>query len=62
MFDNFTDSTKELIFNAQNLALENHNTIIEPVHILSSMAISDIESVNLLFQELKLNSNIFNQD
>jgi len=52
MFDNFTDSTKELIFNAQNLALENHNTIIEPIHILSSMTLSNIESVNLLFHEL----------
>lgn len=62
MFDNFTDSTKELIFNAQNLALENHNTIIEPIHILSSMALSNIENVDLLFKELKLNTNIFNQD
>ena len=62
MFDNFTDSTKELIFNAQNLALENHNTIIEPIHILSSMTLSNIESVNLLFHELKLNTNLFNQD
>ena len=62
MFDNFTDSTKELIFNAQNLALENHNTIIEPIHILSSMALSNIENVDLLFRELKLNTNIFNQD
>ena len=42
MFDNFTDSTKELIYGAQNLATENHNTLIEPVHILYSMANSSI--------------------
>ena len=29
MFDNFTDSTKELIYNAQNIAIENKNTLIE---------------------------------
>ena len=45
MFDNFTDSTKELIFSAQNIAMQNHNTLIEPVHILYSMANSSIENV-----------------
>ena len=59
MFDNFTDSTKELIFSAQNIAIQNHNTLIEPIHILCALANSSIESVNLLFQELKLNSNLF---
>lgn len=62
MFDNFTDSTKQLIFDAQNLALENHNTLIEPAHILSAMLNSDVEAVNLLFTELKLNTNLFNND
>lgn len=62
MFDNFTDSTKEIIFNAQNLAMENHNTLIEPIHILNAMANSSIDSVNMLFQELKLNSNLFIKD
>ncbi|MBR5305121.1 MAG: ATP-dependent chaperone ClpB [Candidatus Gastranaerophilales bacterium] len=62
MFDNFTDSTKELIFSAQNIAMENHNTLIEPIHILYAMANSSIESINLLFQELKLNSNLFVAD
>lgn len=62
MFDNFCDSTQELIFSAQNSAMENHNTLIEPVHILYAMTNSSIESVNLLFQELKLNSNLFAAD
>ena len=62
MFDNFTDSTKELIFSAQNIAMQNHNTLIEPIHILYSMANSSIENVNFLFQELKLNSNLFIAD
>ncbi len=62
MFDNFTDSSKELIFQSQNLAMENHNTLIEPVHILSSMSSTSIESINLLFNELKLNNNLFVQD
>lgn len=62
MFDNFTDSTKQLIFDAQNLAIENHNTLIEPIHILASMVNTDIESINMLFQELKLNSNLFADD
>ena len=62
MLDNFTDSTKELIFCAQNIASENHNTLIEPIHILYAMVNSKIENVTLLFQELKLNSNLFNND
>ena len=62
MFDNFTDSAKQLIYDAQNLAIENHNTLIEPVHILSVMAQSDIEAVNLLFSELKLHNNLFISD
>ena len=62
MFNNFTDSTKELIFSAQNIAIQNHNTLIEPVHILYAMTNSSIENVNLLFQELKLNSNLFSND
>ena len=43
MFDNFTDSTKELIYSAQNLAMSEHNTLIEPIHILNAMAKSEIE-------------------
>ncbi len=62
MFDNFTDSTKELIFQSQNLAIENHNTLIEPIHILFSMCSSSIESIDLLFNELKLNNNLFVKD
>ena len=62
MFDNFTDSSKELIYNAQNIAMENHNTLIEPVHILFSMTQSSSDSVINLFQELKLNSNLFTSD
>ena len=59
MFDNFCDSTKELIYNAQNTAIEKHNTLIEPVHILYAMNNSSIDSVNMLFDELKLNNNLF---
>ena len=62
MFDNFTDSTKQLIYDAQNLAIENHNTLIEPIHILSVMAQTDIESVSMLFDELKLHNNLFVSD
>ena len=62
MFDNFTDSTKELIFSAQNLATQNHNTLIEPIHILCAMTNTSIESISFLFQELKLNSNLFVAD
>ena len=59
MFDNFCDSTKELIYNAQNTAIEKHNTLIEPVHILYAMNNSSIDSVNMLFDELQLNNNLF---
>lgn len=62
MFDNFTDSTKEIIYNAQSIAIDNHNTLIEPIHILAAMAKSDIDSVSMLFSELKLNTNLFNND
>ena len=62
MFDNFTESTQELIYSAQAIAKENQNTIIEPIHVLFSMTISDIEIVKLLFNELKLNNNLFSQD
>ena len=58
MFDNFTESTQELVYNAQNLAHENQNTIIEPMHILYAMVRSNIESVHLLLTELKLNNNL----
>ena len=57
MFDNFTDSSKELIYNAQNTALENHNTLIEPVHIINSMIESSTDIVNMLFEELKINNS-----
>ncbi len=62
MFDNFCDSTKELIYNAQNTAIEKHNTLIEPAHILYVMNNSSIDSVNMLFDELKLNNNLFSTD
>jgi len=62
MFDNFTDSTKELIYEAQNTAITNHNTMIEPVHILNAMAQSPSGVISMLFQELKLNSNLFQSD
>lgn len=62
MFDNFTDSTKEIILEAQNKALENHNTLIEPVHLLYAMANTDTEPVSSLFKELKLNSRLFIED
>ena len=54
MFDDFTNSSKELIFEAQNLTIENHNTLIEPVHILYAMTKSTQESIVLLLKELKL--------
>ena len=62
MFDNFTDSTKELIYSAQNIAFGNKNTLIEPIHILCAMNQSSIENVNMLMSELKLNSNLFHSD
>ncbi len=62
MFDNFTDSAKELIYEAQNKALEEHNTIIEPIHILSSMTTSSSDAICMLISELKLNNNLFNTD
>ncbi len=62
MFDNFTDSTKEIIFNAQNKALENHNSLIESIHLLYAMANTEIDSISLLFKELKLNNKLFLDD
>lgn len=62
MFDNFTDSSKEIILKAQNKAIENHNTTIENIHILWAMKTGNIESISLLFDELKLNNNLFLDD
>ena len=62
MFNDFTDSSKELIFEAQNLTIENHNTLIEPIHMLYAMTKSTQESIALLLKELKLNNNLFIQD
>ena len=62
MFDNFTDSMKEIMYKAQNIALENHNTMIEPIHILNAMIDSDSDSAQSLLSELKLNTNIFHSD
>ena len=62
MFDNFTDSLKEIIYKAQNLAIENHNTMIESAHILYSIIESSSDSAQALLNELKLNTNIFQSD
>ncbi len=62
MFDNLTDSAKEIVYNAQNLAIENHNTMIESIHILSSLIDSSSDSAQAILSELKLNTNIFQQD
>ena len=62
MFDNFTDTTKELIYDAQNLAIENHNTLIEPIHILSAISKSSMDNIVSLLAELKLNTNLFSSD
>ncbi|MBR1617249.1 hypothetical protein IJ670_03775, partial [bacterium] len=62
MFDNFTDSTKEIVYNAQNMAIENHNTMIEPIHILASIAQGETAPAADILSELKLNSAIFQSD
>ena len=62
MFDNLTDSMKEIVYNAQNKAIENHNTMIESAHILSSLIESSSDSAQSILNELKLNTNIFQQD
>ncbi len=62
MFDNLTNSAQELMYKAQAVSLENHNTMIEPVHFLYIMANSDIESAALLMSELKLNTSLFLHD
>ena len=62
MFDNFTNATQEIIYNAQNLAIEKHNTIIEPAHILYSIFNSSVEAVDLFLKELKISSNLLNSD
>ncbi len=62
MFDNLTDSMKEIVYNAQNSAIENHNTMIENVHILASLIQSSSESAQAILGELKLNTNIFLSD
>ncbi len=62
MFDNLTDSTRELLFKAQNFALQNHNTQIEPAHVLLAAANSGLEGIELYLNELKLNTNIFKKD
>jgi len=62
MFDNFTNSTQEMIYNAQAKAVENHNTMIEPAHILYAMVTGSIESVDMLLKELKISTNLLNSD
>ena len=62
MFDNLTDSMKEIVYSAQNTAIENHNTVIEPVHILNSISESSSDSAQAILSELKLNTNIFQTD
>ena len=62
MFDNFTDSLKEIIYEAQNIALEKHNTLIEPIHLLYAIINSSSDSLSALLSELKLNNNLFRDD
>ncbi|MBQ8848104.1 MAG: ATP-dependent chaperone ClpB [Candidatus Gastranaerophilales bacterium] len=59
MFDNFTDYSTELVCESQDVAQENHNTLVEPIHVLFAISKSNIESAILLSKELKLNTNLF---
>ena len=36
-FNRLTDYTKEIIYSAQQLMYQNHNTQLEPLHILDAM-------------------------
>ena len=62
MFDNFTDISKEIIYNAQTKAIEGHNTVIEPIHVLYALTNSASDTVGGLLNELKINTNIFKSD
>ena len=62
MFDNFTQSAQMVIFEAQESAKANNNSLIEPAHILLALANSQESSAAQLMSELKLNTTLFKDD
>jgi ATP-dependent Clp protease ATP-binding subunit ClpB len=58
-FNKFTDYTKEIIYSAKEIMLENRNSQIEPIHLLLAMA-NDSEGISKdYFKSLKVDMDQF---
>ena len=62
MLDNFTDSSKELVISAQQVAASNNNSTIEPLHLLFAFANFSDGVISDLAQLLKINTPLFKTD
>ena len=61
-FNRLTDYTKTIIYSAQQLMFQNHNTQLEPLHIIDAMT-EDTEGVSQYYlKALKLNTREFKTD
>ena len=61
-FNRLTDYTKTIIYSAQQLMFQNHNTQLEPLHIVDAMR-EDTEGVSqYYFKALKINTSEFTTD
>ena len=61
-FNRLTDYTKTIIYSAQQLMFQNHNTQLEPLHIIDAMR-EDTEGVSqYYFKALKMNTPEFKTD
>jgi len=61
-FNRLTDYTKTIIYSAQQLMFQNHNTQLEPLHIIDAMR-EDTEGVSQDYlKSLKINTSEFKTD
>ena len=61
-FEKLTDTSKKVVILSQQIAIENSNQGVEPLHILLGIAQSDEELCAELRKNLNINSNLFIED
>lgn len=61
-FEKLTQNMQNIVIEAQNLAKNSKNTLVESVHIVAAAAKSSDEVSQNFLKELKLNNNLFKED
>ena len=60
--EKFTNRSKEALVAAQNLAIENHNTELTPLHVLSSLINQTDGLVGSILTRMNCNKSLLNAD